>query len=316
MITYPEYLHQIYDYCISYRNGALTKRHPLSSQESYKPFFIIGSGRSGSTLLRRMLNNHSSIGIPPETYVLGPVIKRYRQHRGMKWEALVEFVLSAFECHPEFETFNISLQPLVKELKSCAENNRNLAYIINRFYLFSCAELGYRCERWADKSPINTFYLDRIFSVFPDAQFIHILRDGCDVVSSYVESGIYSSCEEAAKRWSVSVDLVEKFYRRNPQVGITINYENLVSDPESTLIDVCRFLDVEYEQGMAQEGHEAGHLPMGDVEKRRHHSNVLGPVTTSSIGKGRIALSHDEKLSVDRIIGNQLKRLGYHTCTS
>ena len=316
MRKYPETLHRIIDFCISYRNLAQLSRHPVKSNNSYKPFFIIGSGRSGNTLLRRLLNNHSGLVIPPETYVLGKVIKRYRQNSGLKWADLVEYVFAAFEFHPEFETFDVSLQPLVQELKDSPVENRNLTYILNRFYIYCCRSISQGEIRWGDKTPLNTFYLERIFSVFPDAKFIHILRDGCDVVSSYLDAGIYNSIEQAAERWSESVSLVDKFYNCHPGSGITIRYEELVSNPESTLMKISEFLGVEYEERMLHPPTNAKENMMGDVERYAHHANVLKPISTSSIGKGRNNLSTEQKLVVDKIIGQQLKRLGYQSCTS
>lgn len=54
---------------------------PLNNNEDYKPFFIIGSGRSGNTLLRRILTKKNGIVIPPETYVLGKVIRLHKAHK-------------------------------------------------------------------------------------------------------------------------------------------------------------------------------------------------------------------------------------------
>jgi protein-tyrosine sulfotransferase len=315
MKKYPETLHQLFDIFVSYRNGVRVPRYPLKGVERYRPFFIIGSGRSGSTLLRRMLNNHSMLGIPPETYVLGEVIKRYRQNRSLEWGDLVDLILSTFAFHPEFDTFDMSLQPLVQELQGAPINNRNLAYILDSFFHYSCEKRDKNCVRWGDKTPSNTFMLERIFSVFPDATFIHILRDGCDVVSSYVEAGIYSSYEEAANRWRISVRLVEKFYKRYPNAGITIKYENLVAEPQRTLTKICSFLEVGYEESMLQNSADIDIGKLGDVEKRKHHANVKNALTTTSIGKGRAILSDDQKKKIDNIIGRLLQRLGYEKCT-
>jgi hypothetical protein len=316
MRKYPETLHQLYDFCISYRHIAQISRHPVKSDERYQPFFIIGSGRSGNTLLRRLLNNHSALTIPPETYVLGKVIKRFRQNSGMRWADLVEYIFSAFEFHPEFKTFGFSLRTLVNELKNSPINNRNLAYILNRFYHYYCRQSGNSCVRWGDKTPMNTFCLERIISVFPDARFIHILRDGCDVVSSYIDAGIYKSFEEAALRWGDSIELVENFYKHHPAAGTIVRYEELVSDPENTLTNICAFLGVDFEENMLQETTDVNRIRMGDVEIHAHHANVLKPVNMDSIGKGRARLSADQKAVIDKIIGLHLKRLGYERCTS
>jgi len=67
---------------------------PLNRGELINPFFIIGSGRSGNTLLRRVLFNHSKLHIPPETLVLGHVIKLFNIHRNMAWKDIVYLIFS------------------------------------------------------------------------------------------------------------------------------------------------------------------------------------------------------------------------------
>jgi hypothetical protein len=232
----------------------------------------------------------------------------------MKWHDLVDYTLSTFEFYPEFETFNISLRPLAQELKTAPIGNRNLAFILNRFYRYCGQQMGSDCERWGDKTPLNTFYLERITSVFPDAQFIHLLRDGCDVVSSYVEAGIYESYQGAAERWSKSVKLAEHFIARRPGSGVTVKYEYLVANPDDALKTLCLFLGIDLEPQMLEE--TTGSLKMGDVEMRSHHANVLNPISTKSIGKGRALLSGKDKSAIQNIIGDQLESLGYKNCIS
>lgn len=79
---------------------------------SPRPFFIIGSGRSGSTLLRRILCANPELHIPPETYVLGPAISLWEATEGDAWPVRVGRILDLFERHPEFETFGTSLDAL------------------------------------------------------------------------------------------------------------------------------------------------------------------------------------------------------------
>jgi len=191
--------------------------YPLNRKENYNPFFIIGSGRSGNTLLRRILHANEHLFIPPETYVLGKIIKLFRQNKNLSWRNLVYLILSHFEFHKEFDTFNISLRPLAERLIRLPKEKRSLAYIINSFYQFYAEEKDLSGKRWGDKTPVNTFHLERIYSVFPDAQFIHIIRDGCDVVWSYFEKGIYNSIELAAKRWLISIKLSKNFGAKHPQ---------------------------------------------------------------------------------------------------
>lgn len=285
---------------------------PINRKENIKPFFIIGSGRSGNTLLRRILDSHPDLHIPPETYVLGQTIRVFRRNRHLPWRDLVYLTLSQFQYHPEFETFDIELRPLAESLLSVPSESRSLALILDRFYRYYSVTKGDGCKRWGDKTPINTFSLDFIFNVFPKAQFIHIIRDGCDVVPSYVRAGIYKNIDNAAKRWLNSINCAKKFAKKYQNSCLEVKYESLVSHPEIAVAQICNFLNIEYESSMLNSNEHA--KEMGDVILRKHHNRVLEPISVSSIGKGRKQLSHQEKIFLQRIIGRKLEELGYEPC--
>src|SRR6056297_252347 len=171
-----------------------------------KPFFIIGSGRSGNTLLRRILNNNSDIFIPPETYILGEIITDYITLNGLKWEKLVGVVYGKFEYHPQFNTFNMgSLYPLVQEMTNLPKKDRALDILIDNFYKYYAKKHHIQKPFWGDKTPLNTFHLNKIDLVFPDAKYIHLIRNPYDCIYSYVNSGIYLDYNIAAQRWIHSI---------------------------------------------------------------------------------------------------------------
>lgn len=287
---------------------------PLNKKEEFNPFFIIGSGRSGNTLLRRILYSHPDIYIPPETYVLGRSIKLFRQNRHLSWAETVHTILAQFEFHQEFETFNISLRPLVNSLVEVPLKSRSLSFILNSFYCYCASESNKSFKRWGDKTPLNTFCLDDILSVFPDAQFIHLVRDGCDASYSYLRSGIYRDIEGAAQRWTDSVKAASKFVENHPGHCFEVRYENLVSKPEESIKQICDFLNIEFRKKMLLLSSNI--YDMGDVTMRPHHRQILQPISTNSIGKGRSNLSIEEKQTIERIINGELERLNYEPCTS
>ena len=119
----------------------------------------------------------------------------------MEWKDIVYFCYSFFQFHEEFETFDVkNLSALVANVGSIETEKRSLAFIINSFYEWHAQQQGIKFERWGDKTPLNVYVLKRIQEVFPRAQFIHIVRDGFDVVASYLQAGIYESAEDAKER--------------------------------------------------------------------------------------------------------------------
>lgn len=288
--------------------------YPLHRNENISPFFIIGSGRSGNTLLRRILYSHTSLHIPPETYVLGSAIKFFSVNRNLFWRDLVYATLSQFEYYPEFETFDISLRSLAQRLVQLPCENRSLAFMLDAFYRYHAEQHAITCQRWGDKTPMNTFALDRIYSVFPKAQFIHIIRDGCDVVASYLQAGIYVNIVKAAERWVSSIESARKFISFHPENCLEIRYEELVDNPQKSVEGLCHFLKIDFQAQMLTINETIN--SMGDVAVRAHHQQIYQPISKSSIGKGRQSLTLEEKELLEPILDPLLSKLDYNLCIS
>jgi len=307
--------------------------YPIRSKQRYAPFFIIGVGRSGNTLFRRILTSHSQLYIPPETFVLGEVIQTYKQYSSrMNWHDLVYFILSKFEFHPEFYTFDTWLGPLVNRLIYVPGSQRNLAFILDNFYQFHAETQKKSMLRWGDKTPMNSLddalvrgdkpdigkgvpeTLLRIKEVFPDAQFLQITRDGCDVAFSFLRGGFVSSVEEAAKRWLHTNKQTSNFVERFPEQCHAVRYEDIVAFPEQTIQRVCDFLQVDFEPEILSSNHIAAGL--GDVPAWSWHQQVNAPINSRNPGKGRAYLSEAQKEAVQKTIGDELERLGYQAATA
>lgn len=285
------------------------KGRPLHSTVRYMPFFIIGSGRSGNTLLRAILETHPEVHIPPETYVIGKVINDYIRYSRLPWSILLKVILAEFEYYPEFATFGISLRELYNKLKETTQKERNLAYILHSLYIYHAQSVLKKAKRWGDKTPMNTFYLDKIYSVFPDSRFIHIIRDGRDVVLSYMKMGRYNTIQESADRWFRSVQKAIEFGRRYPKQYIEFRYEDLVRSPKNTIQYVCDFLGLEFIDIMLR--HHEMNLNLGDVEVRAHHEKVKNAINVASIGNWRQHFKTEEIVRLNARIGPLLDQLGY-----
>jgi protein-tyrosine sulfotransferase len=307
--------------------------YPLRGEARHRPFFVIGVGRSGNTLLRRILTAHEELHIPPETFVLGECIRTWKGYgRRLNWRDLVTLVLGKFAFHPEWSTFGITLETLVERLADLPRPQRNLADVLDAFYRFHAEKAGKRPLRWGDKTPMNSLddqlvrgdeprrlgdgvpeTLERLLRVFPDAQFIHIYRDGCDVVHSHLQGGFYTRLEDAAKRWLHVERQTRRFAREHRERSIDVRYEDLVSRPEEVVRGLCAFLGVEFEPRMlASEGQAAS---LGDVPAWSWHGKVGKPIDGANPGKGRRLFSRAEKEELQRWIGPELAELGYPPAT-
>jgi protein-tyrosine sulfotransferase len=305
----PELLHAGWDVLVRTASALPAPWHPLHRNERFGPFFIIGSGRSGTTLLRRMLQAHPDVHVPPETAVLGRVIKLYRQSRGRPWEDIVHLVLGTFEFHPDFGAFEMELGPLARHLIALPRSERSLARILDGFYRDHARTQGRSPRLWGDKSPINTLFLERIHRVFPDMAAIHLVRDGADVVQSFVSTGVIPSLDDAADRWVTAVRCAHQYGRRHPERFLEIRYEALVGEPEPTIRRVCDHLGLGFLPAILASESIADSL--GDVPRHAHHDAVKGPVSAAAVGKGRKALSEQDRVRVGPRLDPMLRELGY-----
>ncbi|WP_225741774.1 sulfotransferase [Halospina sp. K52047b] len=274
-----------------------------------KPFlFIIGSGRSGNTLLRRLLMEQLSIYIPPETYVL-PKIADYRiRARNLKWPTFVDLTVSSFEYYPEFSTFNISsLREFATDAKSWPPEQRTLPDLLQELYCHFSESAEVDSTWLGDKTPLNTLHIGRINRIIPNANYIYLIRDGVDVAKSYVNAGIYEHLEDAATRWVRSHKSWEAFRKKLPEDRqLQIRYEDLVSSPEKHVNHIASHFGIPRRECLAQLDSQ-----LGDVEQRSHHSNVTQAPTPTSIGKGRNEISEDDAKRLRPVLSTWLRRYGY-----
>lgn len=277
-----------------------------------RPVFIVGSGRSGNTLLRRMLMAKGEIYIPPETYVLGRLMTLWRQMPLASWDHRVRVVIGYFATSEDFAGFPpLDSRAFYDSAMALPAADRSLAGLLDHLYRAFAAAAGYGDSPiWGDKTPLNTFSLPQIRRCFPQARFVYILRDPYDATASYCKMGRYSDVATAAKRWRMANDAcLNQLVLTHPQDVQLVQYEALVKSPEDTLKALCPFLGLTYHPEMVG---GQGSQPLGDVELRAHHARVSAPVDTQSIGKGRRSLSEADTTTIRQIVAPTLERLRPH----
>lgn len=282
---------------------------PLStSKETYKPFFIIGSGRSGTTLLREILNRHSKIVIPPESYVLPKIYKKHFIYNGLPWVDYVKIITGEFAGHNEFYTWDINLSKSLPEISSIDSNKYSLRTVIDAVYKSYSKSVGKENSFWGDKTIQNTLYIDYLDKIFDKPKYVHVVRDGRDVVASFLKSKLQPDLLKAANRWNSTIDYLMKYSKKNSSRILEVKYENLVSDPEKEMRKICKFLNFSFENAML----------LQDVKSKKpadinyeHHQNIVNPINIQSIGKWKSYFSASEKEEIHKLLGKNLMKLGY-----
>jgi hypothetical protein len=165
--------------------------------------------------------------------------------------------------------------------------------------------------RWGDKSLLTERHVDHILVDFPNAKFIHMVRDPRDRYASVYKrySVNRGKVGVATGKWLYSARLATRNLRRYPDRYMPVRYEALVSQPEATLREVCAFIDEPYVPAMlTMEGapdhrDKGGNSSFGRLEP--------GAISTRSIGRFRQVLSKSDIAFMQRQAGQTMVALGY-----
>ena len=278
-------------------------RKKLTGKHDFpEPFFIIGCGRSGNTLLRSLLVAGKQVSIPPESYVWPKVIRNFSGHSFMPWPQLCAIVIGEFEAYKEYFTWELNLDKAHRMARDLPRNKQTLSHILHCIYTVYSEQKSEGVKRWGDKTPINTIYIDKVYKVFPKAQYIHIVRDPLDVVCSYVKANLYDSHEPAALFWKEATTKARRLGKRlSSNQYLEIQYEDLVREPKQELMRICDFLNIEYSDEQLNFWKHKDNL--GDAKYRSHHKNLGNPITPNSIGKWKTQISQAEADRIKEIAG-------------
>lgn len=269
------------------------------------PLFVIGSGRSGNTLVRRVLMATGAIHIPPETFVLGDIIEMWPRLKSLAWREKVWLFCAYFEKHPHFADFGLdTLNDFATQAVGLPD--RSLPTLISAFYRYLARTENSDAARWGDKTPYNTFHLPALRAAFPDAQFLWLVRDGRDAALSYVEAGLYGDFATAAARWVDANRACETLARTDADV-FRQSYESLVTDPEASFRDICDWAALPFDPLMLT----APTARLGDVEAHAHHGNVKSPISAASVGRWKDRLHSEDLAKAPEDFPVMLERMGY-----
>lgn len=318
----PDWIVSLVDSLSSGGNSGKRKLpYHCQSSATDNPFFIVGCGRSGNTLLRTQLMARYDVCIPPEIPGMGNTIRSFTRSRGLEWESAVERTLKAFRTNADVDRifpgsdkkYNlndelaIDYDALTRRLAALDDADKSLSAIITGLYRSYLDNKEMTGARIGDKTPWNVFHLDRIAKVFPDAAYVNLIRDPRAVVASYLNNfnGVRNlSVAEAAYRWKDAVNVVERFKIKHPSSCLDLKYEDLVSHPDDEIDGVASFLSLD-----ALTGERAG-VSFGD-EALPHYQKAFKAVDTQSVEKWKHLLSKSDVRKIESICGQKMVEFGY-----
>ena len=261
----------------------------MSAELAPDPIVVYGAPRSGTTYLEQILNSHPDVFISHESRVFA-------------------WLYQALEILPQDDLF------LYNHRNAFVEHLRTLfPEAIRDFY----RSLAPGVRHWGDKNPLYADHrvracLDMVAELFPGSVFIHIIRDGRDVVTSLLrkKTGLkpWVTFEEAHDTWKWNVDLGRKFGQRLPENRyFELRYEDLVRDDVALSGEIFRFLGIEMDPSVEAFclGQQAKRTPFKDPTRDWEKGVMVSDWPTT--------FSPEEQTHSLDLIGQDLVWYGYET---
>jgi Sulfotransferase family len=282
--------------------------------------FVCGVNRSGTTLLRLMLDAHPQMAIPPETHFVPELIDALPE------EPTVDRALSVITSQREWEDFGFTEDELRARLEALPRLTPRA--VIRDFFAAYGARYGK--HRWGDKTPKYVLSMRQIQSSIPEARFVHLIRDGRDVALSRWDQrsrrGLEGPpAERVAEQWEKKILRARKHAPRLDHY-IEVRYEDLVLDTEPVLRRVCEFVELDFDPAMlryhesagerlAEMAHELparGSRPHQEADHRlKIHALATEPPRADRVARWKQKMSDGDRLAFERRAGDLLAELGY-----
>ncbi|MGH9119720.1 MAG: sulfotransferase family protein [Acidimicrobiales bacterium] len=273
----------------------------------------MGSGRSGTTLLRAIFDSHPDLAIPDEvSFVIRlsrpHYARRYGWHRRFDAEPCLDLLLANGSLQrwqlPDDEIRSALLSPQAAS---------SFAEAVRRLYRLWAAHQGK--PRYGDKTPMHVLYLPRLARMFPEARFVHLVRDGRDVALSYrTTSWGPAGIEDAAVEWRRRVARGRRAGARlGPDRYLEVRYEDLVAEPEPFVRRLCEFIDLRWDDGLLRYYERAGDVIAATRFPEAHQRLLLPP--TVGLRDWRRDMEPADVARFEAIGGRLLAELGYEVTT-
>lgn len=271
------------------------------------PVFILGSSRSGTTLVYSIVLSSGEFALyEAETHMMAKYAVKYRNIRKKK-----NYNLFINDWIHSKQFSRSGLDPDIFKRK-VDENHDSYADILSTFMSLIAEMQGKK--RWAEQTPANVFYLDDLHAAFPEAKFIHVVRDGREVALSRRKlgwSGTKSSDPikqllYAALNWEIAVKSGQASGKKIGANYTEVRYEDVIGNLDEVLKKISVFADIEIDREKVRNSN-FGSLGKGNTA----FDETMGGISSSGIGRWRRILSKKEIDALNFVIGKTLARLGY-----
>ena len=285
----------------------------MNSPNPRGPVFIVGAPRSGTTLLQYMLRSHPGLSLPTgESHFIVPLYRRATAFGDLSDPANVRAVLCAMETqsaeflYTDLHGMTFDVERLTGEF--VLEGRRSVRDIVTG--LFEMNASGEGKPRWGDKTPYYVMHIPKLLEWWPNAQIIHIVRDGRDVALSMFgrrhDFRAYNTYY-AARQWEQYVEAGREHGRGlSPSQFLELRYEDMIGDQKAALRRICAFLDEPYSDDLLEYRKPQGPGKTPLLQK---------PIQASNKDKWKKEMSPRQIRVFESAAAESLRKFGYSLTT-
>jgi hypothetical protein len=268
------------------------------------PFFLVGHDRSGTTMLRLILDRGEA-AIPAESMFLADFAP-LRRRGGLEQRDRAERLVREVWSHPHVRLWDLAGGP--PELPPGLGHADAYRFAVESPFAAYARQEGK--SRWGDKTPAYLHYLDELSAIWPDSRFVVLVRDGRDVALSVTRLPFGpNNVWAAARAWSRAVRIGKDAHERFPGRVHSLRYEDLAERPEQEMRGVCEFLGLAFDSAMlAIERTDAAKIV---EDQSGWFTSIWAGINTGSVGRWRKEMSPADRRIFESAAGAELEALGY-----
>ena len=265
------------------------------------PIFIVGVGRSGTSLLQSILNSHSDITFLPETQFLRTYLFSNKEINISK--SNYRDIIDTLTADQRFNRLNIKANQIIFQDKNMYDAYLNLLDLHLR---------NKQKQLIGDKDPKNIEYIHYLHKFFPKAKLIHIIRDPRDVVLSRIKAKwsksvpYYIHAVIYVLQLKIGRSMGKKIFNKNYH---ELYYEDLLINPEKTIRKIVKFIGVDYEEELLDYRKSSQELVSDDELDWK--KETFKPIINDNFNKWKNQLSKSQILIIESICHFSMKKLPY-----
>lgn len=276
-------------------------------------FFIVGRPRSGTTLLRTLFDAHPNVIVPPECQFIINLYPKYGKIRNWSTDKLHAFYNELLN-QWLFDLWPVNHKQLLKNLLKCkGPNNYNTICKVVYHEYQSVFNNGVLLAI-GDKNPGYTIYTKKLLKIFPEAKFIHIVRDYRDNFISIRNVDFeLPFISVTVTKWRLFVKKFRNAAKARPGTHIELKYEDLAAEPEKTFKDLCEFVGIPFSKAPLDfhlKNEEALKIYPAEILKK-YQASLFKKISTDRIGLWKKELKPAEVKVGDFCAGTYTESLGY-----